>query len=179
MKDSTNLAIESGPDRLTGIIQSNLANPARNADIDLHGALNDVLKDVGLSTADSGGKITFHGRDPIIPALFRFGSLPPIALAANAGGLPPLSPPRTGAGAEIVIAKVRTFEEFRKELQYTEVLSRMSLVNVEKIGESEPIPFMKEGTSPLDGIRALGMGHVIAGAAIGRDLALHGADVLN
>ncbi|WP_433975425.1 CoA transferase [Tunturiibacter lichenicola] len=32
---------------------------------------------------------------------------------------------------------------------------------------------------PLDGIRALGMGHVIAGAAIGRDLAFYGADVLN
>ena len=48
------------------------------------------------------------------------------------------------AEAGIVIAKVRTFEEFRKELQYTEVLSRMSLINVEKIGESEPIPFRKE-----------------------------------
>jgi crotonobetainyl-CoA:carnitine CoA-transferase CaiB-like acyl-CoA transferase len=55
----------------------------------------------------------------------------------------------------------------------------MPLISVEKIGESEPIPFKKNGTSPLDGIRALGMGHVIAGAAIGRDLALHGADVLN
>src|ERR1700712_4995521 len=74
---------------------------------------------------------------------------------------------------------MRTFDEFRKELQYTEVLSRMPVISVEKIGESEPLPFKKNGTSPLDGIRALGMGHVIAGAAIGRDLALHGADVLN
>jgi hypothetical protein len=72
------------------------------------------------------------------------------------------------AEAGIVIAKVRTFDEFRKELQYTEVLSRMPLISVEKIGESEPLPFKKNGTSPLDGIRALGMGHVIAGAAIGR-----------
>jgi hypothetical protein len=271
MTDSTHLAIEGEPDRLTGIIQSKLANPAQSPDIDLHGALNDVLKDVGLSTADSGGKITFHGRDPIIPALFRFGSLSAIALAAKAVGVAALWRMRSGeeqdievdvrkalrrfagffdlkwetingrppalkvdtnlfretrdgrhvvplniypklaarelsllrcdsspeavrnailqwraddlenaaAEAGIVIAKVRTFEEFRKELQYTEVLSRMSLINVEKIGESEPIPFRKEGTSPLDGIRALGMGHVIAGAAIGRDLALHGADVLN
>jgi crotonobetainyl-CoA:carnitine CoA-transferase CaiB-like acyl-CoA transferase len=50
---------------------------------------------------------------------------------------------------------------------------------LEKIGDSEPIPFKKDGKSPLDGIRALGMGHVIAGAGIGRDLAQHGADVLN
>jgi crotonobetainyl-CoA:carnitine CoA-transferase CaiB-like acyl-CoA transferase len=263
--------IQNEPDRLTESIQSKLANPAQSSDFDLHDALNDVLKDVGLTAADSGGKITFYGRDPIIPSLFRFGSMPAIALAAKAVGVAALWRLRTGeeqdievdvrkalrrfsgffdlkwetingrppalevdanlfretrdgrhvvplniypglaarelsllrcdaspesvrnailqwraddlenaaAEAGIVIAKVRTFDEFRKELQYTEVLSRMPLISVEKIGESEPIPFKKNGTSPLDGIRALGMGHVIAGAAIGRDLALHGADVLN
>ena len=36
---------------------------------------------------------------------------------------------------------VRTNEEFRKELQYTEVLSRMPLITLEKIGDSEPVPF--------------------------------------
>src|SRR5262249_50881074 len=84
-----------------------------------------------------------------------------------------------GAEAGVVMAKVRTFEEFRKEPQYTEVLSKMPLIMVEKIGDSEPVPFTKNGKSPLDGIRAFGMGHVIAGAGIGRDLAQHGADVLN
>jgi crotonobetainyl-CoA:carnitine CoA-transferase CaiB-like acyl-CoA transferase len=79
----------------------------------------------------------------------------------------------------IVMGMVRTNEEFRRELQYTEVLSKMPLIQVEKIGESDPSPFKQEAKSPLDGIRALGMGHVIAGAAIGRDLALYGADVLN
>jgi crotonobetainyl-CoA:carnitine CoA-transferase CaiB-like acyl-CoA transferase len=83
------------------------------------------------------------------------------------------------AEAGLVFAKVRTFEEFSKEPQYTDVLSRMPLISVEKIGESEPIPFRKNAETPLDGIRALGMGHVIAGAGIGRDLAFYGADVLN
>ena len=55
----------------------------------------------------------------------------------------------------------------------------MPLITVEKIGESEPVPFKKDGKTPLDGIRAFGMGHVIAGACIGRDLACYGADVLN
>ena len=55
----------------------------------------------------------------------------------------------------------------------------MPLITIEKIGESDPIPFTKNAKAPLDGIRALGMGHVIAGAAIGRDLAMYGADVLN
>jgi crotonobetainyl-CoA:carnitine CoA-transferase CaiB-like acyl-CoA transferase len=79
----------------------------------------------------------------------------------------------------LVLGKVRTFEEFRKELQYTDVLVKMPLISVEKIGESEPVPFKPDAKAPLDGIRAFGMGHVIAGAGIGRDLAFYGADVLN
>jgi crotonobetainyl-CoA:carnitine CoA-transferase CaiB-like acyl-CoA transferase len=86
----------------------------------------------------------------------------------------------TAAAEEgLVLAKVRTFEELREEVQYREVLSSMPLIAVEKIGESEPTPFKPDAKSPLDGIRALGLGHVIAGAAIGRDLAFYGADVLN
>jgi CoA-transferase family III len=83
------------------------------------------------------------------------------------------------AEAGLVIAMVRTNEEFRKERQYTEVLSRMPLIRLEKIGESAPMPFKPRSKSPLDGVRAFGMGHVIAGAGIGRDLAFYGADVLN
>ena len=78
----------------------------------------------------------------------------------------------------LVLAKVRTNEEFRRELQYSEVLAHLPLITIEKIGDSEPMP-LRAGRQPLSGVRALGMGHVIAGAAIGRDLAYYGADVLN
>ncbi|OKO85108.1 CoA transferase [Bradyrhizobium sp. AS23.2] len=270
-------AEELKPDLLTEKIVSKLANPVTNSDFDFHGTVNDVLKDVGLSTADSGGKLTFYGRDPIIPSAFRFGTMAAIALAAKAVAISALWRDRTGEGQDIevdvrkalrrfsgffdrkwetingrppaltdpinpflemplfretrdgrhivalniypksgsralnflrcgvsveslnnailqwkadelenaaseaglVFAKVRTFDEFRKEVQYTDFLSRMPLISVEKIGESQPIPFKKNGKSPLDGIRAFGMGHVIAGAALGRDLACYGADVLN
>src|SRR5215467_13219929 len=278
-KSKSGLATETPqPDLLTETLLSKLGNPERSSDIDLHAATNQVLKDVGMSAADSGGKISFYGRDPIIPSPHRFGSMAAIGLAAKAVAVAALWRHRTGeeqdiavdvrkafrrfcgffdlkwetingrppvilgdplnpfsalpllyetqdgrhvvplnlypklaartlsllkcgasneavqsairqwraddlenAGAEagIVMAKVRTFEEFRKEPQYTEVLSRMPLITVEKIGDSEPIPFTKNAASPLDGIRAFGMGHVIAGAAMGRDLAQHGADVLN
>jgi CoA-transferase family III len=79
----------------------------------------------------------------------------------------------------LIFAMVRTNEEFRKEPQYTEVLSSMPLITLEKIGECDPVPLKRDAQSPLEGIRALGLGHVIAGAAIGRDLAYYGADVLN
>jgi crotonobetainyl-CoA:carnitine CoA-transferase CaiB-like acyl-CoA transferase len=269
--------INGEADLLTAKLFSKLSKPVRNSDFDLHGGINEVLEDVGMSTTDSGGKLSFYGRDPIIPSPFRFGSMAAIALAAKAVAIAALWRDRTGEGQDIsvdvrkalrrfsgffegkwetingrppvlsdplnpfhtaslfhetcdgrhvialniyprlavrainflksgvssesvqnailqwraddlenaaadeglVFAKVRTFEEFSKEPQYTEVLSRMPLITVKKIGESEPIPFSKNAKTPLDGIRAFGMGHVIAGAGMGRDLALHGADVLN
>src|SRR4029078_3037073 len=83
------------------------------------------------------------------------------------------------AEAGLPFAMLRTTEEFMREPQYTEVLSREPLIRLEKIGESDPVQFRSGGKTPLDGVRALEMGHVIAGSGIGRDLALFGADVLN
>jgi len=83
------------------------------------------------------------------------------------------------AEAGVPMAVVRTNEELRGETQYTDALSTTPLITIEKIGDSEPVPLRGRGDLPLCGIRALGMGHVIAGAAMGRCLALYGADVLN
>nr|WP_263314705.1 CoA transferase [Mammaliicoccus sp. Marseille-Q6498] len=78
----------------------------------------------------------------------------------------------------IVMPMVRTVEEFVEEEQFSHI-AESKLIEIEKIGESEPEPFTSNPTQPLSGVRALGMGHVIAGAGLGRGLALHGADVLN
>jgi len=73
---------------------------------------------------------------------------------------------------------VRSAEEFLA-LEQFEYLEKMPLVAIEKIGESDPEPFSQSPKTPLENIRALGLGHVIAGAGLGRALAYHGADVLN
>jgi crotonobetainyl-CoA:carnitine CoA-transferase CaiB-like acyl-CoA transferase len=268
----------NGDGHLTDLLKSRLANPVSCPDFDLSAELDEVLRLVGLSAEDSGGKLSFYGCDPIIPSRIRFGTMAAIGLAAKSVAVAALWRSRTGEGQDIsvdvrkalrrfcgfferkwetingrppaigadadnpffkfpmfretrdgrhvaalniypklhsralnflrcsdsaesvqnailqwraedlemaaaeaglVIAMVRTNDEFRKELQYTEVLSTMPLIRLEKIGESEPMPFKAGGKSPLEGIRAFGMGHVIAGAAIGRDLAFYGADVLN
>ncbi|TMK33636.1 MAG: CoA transferase [Alphaproteobacteria bacterium] len=281
MNDATTLWREkSQPDLLTETLQSKLANPERSSDFGLHGAVNQVLNDVGLSTSDTGGKLTFYGSDPILQSPLRFGTMAAIGLAARSVAVAALWRQATGEGQDIsvdvrkalrrfcgffdgkwetvndrppspggyavspflkmadaffretrdgrhvvaldiypqllvrtldflrcspstesinnailkwdaaeleqaaaaeglVLAMVRTNEEFRREAQYEQVLSKMPLITVEKIGESDPVPLKASANLPLNGIRAFGMGHVIAGGAMGRDMALYGADVLN
>jgi crotonobetainyl-CoA:carnitine CoA-transferase CaiB-like acyl-CoA transferase len=273
---------DASGDRLTEILKEKLSHPATSPDFDLHAGTNEVLRDIGLTTADSGGKLTFSGSDPILPSSIRFGTMAAIGLAARSVALAALWKETTGEGQDIsvdvrkalrrfagffegkwetingrgpspggyafspvfqdmehhffrktrdgrhvvalnfypglrarflsflgasennesisnavskwdavelenaaaeeglVLAMVRTNEEFRRELQYIDVLSKMPLISVEKIGESDPVPLKANGDNlPLGGVRAFGMGHVIAGAAMGRDIALYGADVLN
>jgi crotonobetainyl-CoA:carnitine CoA-transferase CaiB-like acyl-CoA transferase len=262
---------------LSDALKTQLQVPVTSSEFDFHAALDQLLADVGLKAADSGGKLTFYGKDPIVPSSFKFGAMAAVGLAARSvalaalwkshtgegqdihvdvrkalrrfsgffegtwetiNGRSPLLLPRdnpffelplfrrtrdgrhvvalniyprlqaralellrctssseavgnailqwraeeleaAGAEAGLVFAMVRTNEEFRNEPQFTEVLSKMPLITLEKIGESDPVPLKRGATSPLDGIRALGLGHVIAGAGIGRDLAYYGADVLN
>jgi len=268
-------------DQLTEALEQKLTHPATSSDFDLHEGVNEVLADIGMTTADSGGELSFYGQDPILPSPIRFGTMAAIGLAARSVALAALWKQSTGQGQDIsvdvrkalrrfagffegkwetingrppspggyavspflkigdaffretrdgrhvvaldiypellvrtldflrcspitesinnailkwdaveleeaaaskglVLAMVRTNEEFRRESQYTEVLSKMPLITVEKIGDSEPVPLKANGDNlPLAGVRALGMGHVIAGAGMGRDMALYGADVLN
>ena len=81
------------------------------------------------------------------------------------------------AGA--VLPMLRTTEELLAEPHYREALAELPLVEVTRIADSEPEPLPAGAGQPLSGVRALGMGHVIAGAGVGRALALHGADALN
>src|SRR3954470_15189452 len=228
----------TAPDRLTEALEQKLSHPATSPDFDLDAATSEVLKDIGLTTADAGGKLTFYGSDPILPSPIRFGTLAAVGLAARSvavaalwkqatsegqnisvdvrkalrrfsgffegkwetvNGRPPspggyaVSPflkmgdlffretrdgryvvaldiypqllvrtldflgcsPSTksindairkwdaveleqAAAAEgLVLAMVRTNEEFRREAQYQQVLSKMQLITVQKIGERE------------------------------------------
>src|SRR4029077_7171028 len=275
----TDRSVETNGNRLTETLEEKLSHPATSPDFDLKKGVNEVLADVGMTSDDCGGELSFFGSDPILQSPLRFGTMAAIGLAARSvavaalwrqatgegqdisvdvrkalrrfcgffeekwetmNGRPPspggyaVSPflkmdsffretrdgrhvvaldiypqilmrpldflrcsPSTGsinnailkwdaaeleqaAAAEgLVLAMVRTNEEFRREAQYQQVLSKMPLITVQKIGESDPVTLQASGNLPLHGIRAFGMGHVIAGGAMGRDMALYGADVLN
>jgi hypothetical protein len=62
-------------DRLTEALEQKLSHPATSPDFDLHAETSEVLKDIGLTTSDAGGKLTFYGSDRILPSPMRFGTL--------------------------------------------------------------------------------------------------------
>ncbi|MGW8377206.1 CoA transferase [Streptomyces sp. ODS28] len=101
------------------------------------------------------------------------------AVAKAIGGWKAADLEQAAYEAGVVMPVLRTTRELMAEPHYREALSRMPLIEITKIGESAPEPLPAGAEQPLDGVRALGMGHVIAGAGVGRSLALHGADVLN
>lgn len=52
-------------------------------------------------------------------------------------------------------------------------------VEIEKIGDSDPVPFGRPAARPLSGLRVLDIAHVLAGPVTARILAEQGADVLH
>src|SRR5438105_15897209 len=105
----TNRSVETNEasDRLTEALEEKLSHPATSPDFDLHAETNKVLKDIGLTTADAGGKLTFYGRDPILPSPMRFGTLAAVGLAARSVAVAALWRQATGQGQDISV-DVRT-----------------------------------------------------------------------
>lgn len=76
------------------------------------------------------------------------------------------------------IAVVRTAEEWRAH-PVGRRLAAKPVVEVVKIGDSDPVPLPAGGALPLHGLRALDNTHVIGGPITARKLAEFGADVLH
>src|SRR5215813_13370452 len=99
-------------DRLTETLKQNLSRPATSPDFDLHQGVNDVLADVGLTTADAGGKLSFYGCDPILPSRIRFGTMAAVGLAARSVALAALWKEATGEGQDISVDVRKALRRF-------------------------------------------------------------------
>ena len=108
----TRMKTSSVRDGLTKSLESKLSNPASSPDVDLHAETNAVLKDIGLTTADAGGKLTFYGRDPILPSPIRFGTLAALGLAARSVALAALWRQATGEGQDISVDVRKALRRF-------------------------------------------------------------------
>src|SRR5262245_52396175 len=99
-------------DPLTKALQHQLSHPATSPEFDLHRGVNEILVDVGLTTADSGGKLSFYGADPIIPSPHRFGAMAAIGLAAKSTAVAALWRARTGEGQDIQVDVRKALRRF-------------------------------------------------------------------
>src|SRR4026208_1649845 len=98
---NSNKQTSSVSNGLTKSLESKLNTPALSPDFDLHAETNQVLKDIGLTTADAGGKLTFYGRDPILQSPMRFGTMAAVGLAARSVAVAALWRQATGQGQDI------------------------------------------------------------------------------
>ena len=99
-------------DRLTEALEQKLSHPATSPDFDLHAETNEVLKDIGLTTVDAGGQLTFYGSDPILPSPIRFGTLAAVGLAARSVALAALWRQATGEGQDISVDVRKALRRF-------------------------------------------------------------------
>ena len=92
---------------------------------------------------------------------------------------------RTAAELEEAMVKTRTVgaihrtsEEWAAHPQ-GKYLAGVPLIEIVKVADGDPVPYTKDPTQPLSGIRALSLTHVIAGNCAARTLAEQGAEVLH
>jgi len=97
---------------LTETLESNLNNPVSSTEFDLYAALDEVLDGVGLRASDSGGKITFYGKDPIVPSRLRFGTMSAVSLAAKAVAAAAIWRFRSGEGQDIHVDVRKALRRF-------------------------------------------------------------------
>ena len=74
--------------------------PANNHD-DLRKVTDNILRDAGLTIDDSGGKVTFAGKEPVRQTVIKAGAAPAAILAANAVAEAAIWKERTGEGQDI------------------------------------------------------------------------------
>src|SRR3954464_2588890 len=108
----SSIETSTATDRLTEALEQKLSHPATSPDFDVHAATSEVLKDIGLTTADAGGKLTFYGSDPILPSPIRFGPLAAVGLAARSVAVAALWRQATGQGQDISVDVRKALRRF-------------------------------------------------------------------
>jgi len=98
--------------RLTETLEERLSHPATSPDFDLKKGVNEVLADVGMTSEDCGGELSFYGRDPILQSPLRFGTMAAIGLAARSVAVAALWRQATGEGQNISVDVRKALRRF-------------------------------------------------------------------
>lgn len=128
------LATASAAAAVTALAPMRGAAAADGFDIDA--ALADFLADLGQSPSDSGGAITFVGRDPILRSRFRLGACMAIPAMAGAVSAAAIWRERTGEGQDLTV-------DLRESIYNIMPVVGLILQHKQQIGaidEADPIP---------------------------------------
>src|ERR1700741_3630148 len=98
--------------RLTEVLEEKLNHPATTPDFDLKKGVNEVLADVGMTSDDCGGELSFYGSDPILQSPLRFGTRAAIGLAARSVAVAALWRQATGEGQNISVDVRKALRRF-------------------------------------------------------------------
>jgi len=98
--------------RFTETLKERLNHSATSSGFDLKKAVNEVLADVGMTSDDCGGELSFYGRDPILPSPLRFGTMAAIGLTARSVAVAALWRQATGEGQNISVDVRKSLRRF-------------------------------------------------------------------
>src|SRR6516164_6584714 len=104
-------SVETNGD-LTEVLEEKLGHLATSPDFDLKKCVNEVLADVGMTSDDCGGKLSFYGQDPILESPLRFGTMAAIGLAARSVAVAALWRQATGEGQNISVDVRKALRRF-------------------------------------------------------------------
>ena len=102
-----------------------IINQPVNNHNDMRKVTDNILRDAGMTIKDSGGKVTFAGKEPIRKTVMKAGATTSCILAANAVADAAIWKERTGEGQDIHVDLRKAWIEqspWQKDaLEYTEI----------------------------------------------------------
>lgn len=96
---------------LTTAVAAAVRYPVSHDDFDPKTALTDVLADIGMDVAETGGAVKFVGADPVVPSRLRLGTGAAVTLAAKSAAVAKLRRLRGRGGQDISVDMPATDDE--------------------------------------------------------------------
>lgn len=122
--------------------------PVNNHD-DMHKVTDDMLREIGLTIDDCGGKVTFAGAEPVRKTVLKAGAAPAIILAANAVAEAAIWKERTGEGQDIHVDLRKAWIEQSPwqmdALPYTLINGAHKMFNLNAMVATNPIVPTRDG----------------------------------
>lgn len=126
-----------------------ITEQSANSHGDLYKVTDNILRDAGLSIEDSGGKVSFAGKDPVRKTVMKAGGSMACVLAANAVAEAAIWKERTGEGQDIHVDLRKAWVEQSPwqldAIPYTTINGVSKMFNLNMFGTAAPLVPTRDG----------------------------------